>query len=69
MSRIDVNKDCVQAVITAPTRELASQLFNNAKTFTKYLPELRVSLIVGGSDRQYNHTWLLEHQDVSKIYL
>ena len=52
MSRIDVNKDCVQAVITAPTRELASQLFNNAKTFTKYLPELRVSLIVGGSDRQ-----------------
>ena len=34
MSRIDVNKDCVQAVITAPTRELASQLFNNAKTFT-----------------------------------
>ena len=52
MSRIDVNKDCVQAVITAPTRELATQLFNNAKTFTKYLPELRVSLIVGGSDRQ-----------------
>lgn len=52
MSRIDVNKDCVQAVITAPTRELASQLFNNAKTFTKYLSELRISLIVGGSDRQ-----------------
>ena len=42
MSRIDVNKDCVQAVITAPTRELASQLFNNAKTFTKYLPNSNV---------------------------
>ena len=52
MSRVDVNKDCVQAVITAPTRELAAQLFNNAKAFIKYLPELRVSLIVGGSDRQ-----------------
>ena len=53
MSRIDVNKDCVQAVITAPTRELASQLFNNAKNILQnILPELRVSLIVGGSDRQ-----------------
>ena len=52
VSQIDTTKDCVQAVITAPTRELASQLFNNAKKFIDYLPELRVSLIVGGSDRQ-----------------
>lgn len=52
VSQIDTTKDCVQAVITAPTRELASQLFNNAKKFIDYFPELRVSLIVGGSDRQ-----------------
>lgn len=52
VNRIDIAKDCVQAVITAPTRELATQLFNNAKKFTEYLPELRVSLIIGGSDRQ-----------------
>ena len=52
VSQIDTTKDCVQAVITAPTRELASQLYNNAKKFIDYLPELRVSLSVGGSDRQ-----------------
>lgn len=52
INRIDTAKDSVQAVITAPTRELATQLFNNAKKFAEYLPELRVSLIIGGSDRQ-----------------
>ncbi len=52
MSKIDVNKECVQAVITAPTRELANQIYQQAKVFTKYNNALRVSLIVGGSDRQ-----------------
>lgn len=52
INRIDTSKDCVQAVITAPTRELASQLYNNARVFCEFLPELRVSLIIGGSDRQ-----------------
>lgn len=52
ISRIDPHKDCVQAVITAPTRELATQLYNNARVFSEFLPELRVSLIIGGSDRQ-----------------
>ena len=42
----------VQAVITAPTRELATQIYNNAKLFTKYNSEIKVSLIVGGNDRQ-----------------
>lgn len=49
---IDVEMDCVQAVITAPTRELASQIYENAKMFMKYNPDLRVSLIIGGSDKQ-----------------
>lgn len=48
---IDVNKDNVQVVITAPTRELATQIYHNAKLFTKYDEQLRVSLITGGSDR------------------
>ena len=49
---INVEADYVQAVITAPTRELASQIFEHAKLFVKNNPELRVSLIIGGSDKQ-----------------
>lgn len=49
---IDTEREYVQAVITAPTRELASQIYKNAKLFMKHNPQLRVSLIIGGSDKQ-----------------
>ncbi|MFR7591019.1 MAG: DEAD/DEAH box helicase [Longibaculum sp.] len=49
---IDVEAEYVQAVITAPTRELASQIYEHAKLFVKNNPDLRVSLIIGGSDKQ-----------------
>ena len=49
---IDLEKDCVQAVITAPTRELAQQIYDHARLFAKNEPDLRVSLIIGGSDKQ-----------------
>ena len=49
---IDVDEDCVQAVITAPTRELASQIYENAKLFMKNNSVLRVSLIICGIDKQ-----------------
>ena len=52
MDQIDTSKDHVQAVITAPTRELATQIYNNARLFVKYNQDIRVSLIIGGSDRQ-----------------
>lgn len=52
MDMIDVEKDCVQAVITAPTRELASQIYEHAKLFVKHNPDLKVALIIGGSDKQ-----------------
>ena len=52
MDQIDTSKDHVQAVITAPTRELATQIYNNARLFIKYNQDIRVSLIIGGSDRQ-----------------
>lgn len=52
MDLIDVDNDCVQAVIISPTRELATQTYEHAKLFMKNLPELRVSLMVGGSDKQ-----------------
>jgi len=52
MDMIDVEADHVQAVITAPTRELATQIYEHAKLFMKHNNELRVSLIIGGSDKQ-----------------
>lgn len=52
MQRIDTSKQQVQAVIAAPTRELAQQIYENAKAFKKFNDELRISLMIGGSDKQ-----------------
>lgn len=75
MDQIDTNKDHVQAVITAPTRELATQIYNNARLFVKYNQDIRISLIIGGSDRQkavnkllVSLILLLGHQEELKIY-
>lgn len=56
LQRIDVAKEEVQAVITAPTRELAAQIFSELEKilqFNKNEDEIEISanLIVGGTDR------------------
>lgn len=51
MERVDVTKDEAQVVITAPTRELAAQIFEMAKVMVDILPELRVRLYIGGKER------------------
>lgn len=52
LEHIDTSKEKVQAVIAAPTRELAQQIYENAKVFKKYNSDLRISLVIGGSDKQ-----------------
>ncbi|MBU9722478.1 MULTISPECIES: DEAD/DEAH box helicase [Bacillaceae] len=52
VDRIDTTKKETQAVITAPTRELASQLFDVLKKLIKFNEELHSQLVVGGTDRQ-----------------
>ncbi len=52
MNMIDPTLDKVQAVVTAPTRELAMQIFEHAKLFQKNNPNIRISLLIGGNDRQ-----------------
>lgn len=52
MERIDLDKPQVQAVITAPTRELAGQIYDHVRLFMKHEPRLNASLIIGGNDRQ-----------------
>lgn len=40
------------ALIMAPTRELANQIYNEARRFTRRL-ELRITVVYGGSDVSY----------------
>jgi DEAD/DEAH box helicase len=51
MEKVDPNSDEAQVVITAPTRELATQIFEMAKVMTEIVPEIRVRLYVGGRER------------------
>lgn len=53
MDRIDASKDEVQVVITAPSRELAVQIYQAAKQIGGFHdPEIRVSNFVGGTDKK-----------------
>ena len=51
LERTDANRDELQAVITAPTRELATQLFDELAKMTEGT-EIRSSLLIGGTDKQ-----------------
>ena len=53
MDKIDTTKEQVQIVITAPSRELATQLYQVAKEVAAFSnPEMRVTNFVGGTDKQ-----------------
>lgn len=53
VERIDVTKEEVQAVITAPTRELAAQIFAELEKILQFSKDERfiAKLMVGGTDR------------------
>lgn len=51
IDRIDTSLDQVQAVITAPSRELATQLYTVATTLTADMPDVRIHRYVGGTDK------------------
>lgn len=52
IATIDPTKDHVQAVITAPTRELAAQLYQELGKLLPEESEITARLLVGGTDRQ-----------------
>ena len=45
---IDYKIPTIQAVILVPTRELGHQIYNNLKTFSKFLPEISIAETCGG---------------------
>ncbi|MDA3931639.1 MAG: DEAD/DEAH box helicase [Tenericutes bacterium] len=52
LDQLEENADYVQAIILAPTRELAAQIHRFLKELTDYSPtEIKVDLITGGIDR------------------
>ncbi|MBO0431444.1 DEAD/DEAH box helicase [Enterococcus sp. DIV0660C] len=52
-NKIDATKEEVQVVITAPSRELAAQIYKAANQLAQFsVPEIRVSNFVGGTDKQ-----------------
>ena len=51
LNKIDTSIDKVQAVILTPTRELATQIYENLVMFQKYDQKLKLRLITGGLDR------------------
>ncbi|MBU5585391.1 DEAD/DEAH box helicase, partial [Enterococcus sp. S181_ASV_20] len=61
--KIDAAKDEVQIVITAPSRELATQIYQAAIQIAKFSPnEIRVTNFVGGTDKQRQIDKLATHQ-------
>lgn len=53
MDRIEPQKNEVQVVITAPSRELATQIYQAARQIAAFSdPEIRVTNFVGGTDKQ-----------------
>ena len=49
---LDDNSGNVQSIILSPTRELAVQIGNNIKDFCKYLPNVKVTTVYGGSSME-----------------
>ncbi|MEI4800264.1 DEAD/DEAH box helicase [Bacillus sp. FJAT-51639] len=55
LNRIDANKEEVQLVITAPTRELAQQIYEEIVKITKFCEEdnmITARCFIGGTDKQ-----------------
>lgn len=51
MEMINTVSNKTQVVISLPTRELAYQVYQNAKMMVDILPDLRIQLVSGGTDK------------------
>lgn len=55
MNKLDAGKNEVQAIISAPTRELANQIYKEALKIAEHFPEdeqVQVRCYIGGTDKQ-----------------
>ena len=49
LQRIDPDKNVPQALVIAPTRELCLQISGDLADYSKYIPEIKVLPVYGGS--------------------
>lgn len=49
IEKVDFNKDHIQALVIAPTRELCVQISNDLQTFSKYIKNAKIATIYGGA--------------------
>lgn len=52
LHKIDTNSNQVQALIVAPTRELVLQIRDSLRQLTKFMPQITIEAIYGGSSMQ-----------------
>lgn len=57
LERIKIEKDCTQAIILAPTRELANQIYNVISALSFYMKDLRIKLSIGGTKSSDYDRW------------
>ena len=70
LSMVDPTEDATQVVITAPSRELANQIYAVAQQLIQTEPAIRINRLVGewtsksrsASCKIINHMWLSERQ-------
>lgn len=67
MEKIDLDSTECQAVITAPTRELAAQIYEMAKVMSEVEPRIKVSMYIGGQDREKDVEKLKKQQPTIAI--
>lgn len=49
LQKVDIENKSIQTLILAPTRELSQQIYANLMAFSKYLPDVSIVLISGGT--------------------
>lgn len=52
IQRVDTQSSDVQAIILAPTRELATQICDDLRQLTQFLPQLRTVVVYGGQSME-----------------
>ncbi|MEE0211068.1 MAG: DEAD/DEAH box helicase [Negativibacillus sp.] len=52
IQRVDTDSSDVQAIILAPTRELATQICDDLRHLTQFLPQLRTVVVYGGQSME-----------------
>ncbi len=52
IQRVDTDSSDVQAIILAPTRELATQICDDLRQLTQFLPQLRTVVVYGGQSME-----------------